>query len=104
MELFARLGGIDLRGYISGQYMDRMMFAVQGEYRRGVKERFGVVAFAGVGEVASDVSELNSEDRQPSIGAGIRYRLTKQQPINFRVDVARGKNETALCAGFGEAF
>jgi outer membrane protein assembly factor BamA len=100
----ARIGGTDLRGYISGQYMDRMMFAVQGEYRRGVTERFGVVAFAGVGEVASDVSELNSEDLLPSIGAGIRYQLTKQQPINFRVDVARGKNETAIYVGVGEAF
>jgi len=45
-----RIGGTDFRGYISGQNTDRMMFAVLGEYRRGVMERFGVVAFAGVGE------------------------------------------------------
>ncbi len=67
-------------------------------------ERSGVVAFAGVGEVASDVGELNSENLLPSIGAGIRYRLTKQHPINFRVDVARGKNDTAIYVGVGEAF
>jgi hypothetical protein len=100
----ARIGGTDLRGYISGQYMDRMMFAVQGEYRRGLTERFGVVAFAGVGEVASDFNELNSHDLLPSIGAGIRYRLSKQHPINFRVDVSRGKDDTAIYVGVGEAF
>ncbi|MGH8758528.1 MAG: hypothetical protein ACREVW_03315 [Burkholderiales bacterium] len=47
---------------------------------------------------------MNSEDLLPSIGAGIHYRLTKKNPINFRVDVARGKNETAIYTGFGEAF
>ena len=100
----ARIGGSDLRGYISGQYMDRIMFAVQGEYRRGLTERFGVVAFVGVGEVASDVGDLNTENLLPSIGAGIRYRISKQHPINFRVDIARGKDDTAIYVGVGEAF
>ena len=100
----ARIGGTDLRGYISGQYMDRMMFAVQGEYRHRLTERFGVVAFAGVGEVASDFNELNSDDLLPSIGAGIRYRISKQHPINFRVDIARSKDDTAIYVGVGEAF
>ena len=100
----SRIGGTDLRGYISGQYMDRMMVAVQGEYRRGLTERFGVVAFAGVGEVAPDVGSLNSKNLLPSIGAGIRYRISKQHPINFRVDVARGNDDTAIYVGVGEAF
>jgi outer membrane translocation and assembly module TamA len=67
-------------------------------------EKFGFVAFVGVGEVASGVKELNSHDLLPSIGAGIRYRLTKKNPINFRVDVARGKDDTAIYVGVGEAF
>ncbi|HKQ24878.1 MAG TPA: BamA/TamA family outer membrane protein [Burkholderiales bacterium] len=100
----ARIGGTDLRGYISGQYIDRMMFAVQGEYRRGLTERFGVVVFAGVGEVAPDVGDLNSDNLLPSVGAGIRYRISKQHPINFRVDIARGKDDTAIYVGVGEAF
>jgi len=45
-----------------------------------------------------------SENLLPSVGAGIRYRISKQHPINFRFDIARGKDDTAFYAGIGEAF
>jgi hypothetical protein len=42
----------DLRGYTPGRYRDKLMFAVQAEYRWRFTERFGLVAFGGVGSVA----------------------------------------------------
>ena len=58
----------------------------------------------GVGEAAADVSGPNGKNLLPSIGAGIGHWITKQHPINFRIDVARGKYETANYVGVGEAF
>ena len=40
----------------------------------------------------------------PSGGGGLRFRLTKRNPINFRVDYGFGKHGGALSVGIGEAF
>jgi hypothetical protein len=68
----------------------------------------GVVDAVGNGTFGKAFEVLNQllarEGASTPSGAGIRHRLTKQQPVNFRVDVAPGKNETAICVGVGEAF
>ena len=71
------------RGYVLGQYMDRMMFAVQGENRRGLTEKFGVVTFAGDGEVASDVNGLNSDNPLPSIMSLVLGKLKAARDIEI---------------------
>ncbi|MEJ1972518.1 MAG: BamA/TamA family outer membrane protein [Lacunisphaera sp.] len=59
----------DLRGYKSGKYRDRDMFATQVEYRCKLSERWGAVVFAGVGEVARNFGDMNYGDLLPSAGA-----------------------------------
>jgi hypothetical protein len=99
----------DLRGYSAGRYQDRRMFATQAEYRftipmKGFMGRFGVVAFGGVGGVASKFTEIDAADMLPAGGGGMRFRLTKKNPINFRIDYGVGKNGGALIVGVAEAF
>ncbi len=99
----------DLRGYPAGRYQDRRMFATQAEYRltlpaRGFLGRFGLVAFGGVGGVAGKFSEMRFDDLLPAGGGGIRFRLTKDNPINFRVDYGIGRVGHTLSIGIGEAF
>jgi hypothetical protein len=99
----------DLRGYSAGRYQDRRMFATQGEYRLtipkpGILGRFGLVGFGGVGGVASKFTDLGFSDLLPAGGGGIRFRLTKKNPINFRVDYGIGKVGHTLSIGVGEAF
>lgn len=94
----------DLRGYQSGRYRDRALLAAQGEYRLELTDRFGMVAFGGVGEVAENFGDFSFDKLLPSFGGGIRFRIAKRDPINFRVDIARGKDETAFYVGVGEAF
>jgi Omp85 superfamily domain len=94
----------DLRGYQSGQYRDRYLLAAQGEYRLKLTKRVGVVGFAGVGGVADSLGNFKIEDLLPSVGGGLRFQLSEQNPINFRVDIARGKDDTAVYVGIGEAF
>jgi len=99
----------DLRGYAAGRFQDRRMFATQAEYRlmfpaEGFLGRFGVVAFGGVGAVAPKFSDIGSDDLLPAGGGGVRFRLTKKQPINFRIDYGFGKVGNTLSIGVLEAF
>ena len=51
--LLSTFGGqTDLRGYPSGRYRDRMMYALQAEYRWQFNDWWVFSGFAGVGEVA----------------------------------------------------
>ncbi len=94
--------GGDLRGYTPGRYRDKMMLAAQAEYRWRMTERFGVVAFAGIGGVAPAIDEFGT--LLPSGGVGARYVLAKKNNVSLRFDAAWGKNEHALYFGIGEAF
>jgi len=98
----------DLRGYTGGRYQDRRMFATQAEYRlmfpaKGFLGKFGIVAFAGVGAVADNFHNLG-DYLLPAGGAGLRFRLLKKYPINFRIDYGQGNDGHTLSIGVLEAF
>jgi outer membrane protein assembly factor BamA len=99
----------DIRGYEAGRYRDRLMFAIQSEYRLHLRfpqsyPRFGVVVFGGIGEVAPAFSSFRFDSLLPAGGAGLRYRLSKTFPVNFRFDVAYGRNGGTYMFSVGEAF
>jgi outer membrane protein assembly factor BamA len=94
----------DLRGYEAGKYRDKLMLATQGEWRHMLNDWLAVAAFAGVGEVAPDVGSLTADDLLWSAGAGLRFRIARDNPINFRLDVAQGKDGGTFYIGVGEAF
>src|SRR5215204_5190626 len=48
----------DLRGYTTGEFQNRRMFAGQGEYRLDWRKRLGFVAFGGAGGVARKWGEF----------------------------------------------
>ncbi|MEM8884185.1 MAG: BamA/TamA family outer membrane protein [Planctomycetota bacterium] len=95
--------GSDLRGYEMGRYRDRNMYALQIEYRRQIWGRFGAVAFVGVGGVSPDLTSF-FENPLPSAGVGVRFRLTKSERLNYRIDAAWGKEKFTLYFAVGEAF
>ncbi|MEO8594441.1 MAG: BamA/TamA family outer membrane protein [Candidatus Solibacter sp.] len=99
----------DLRGYPGGRYQDRRMFATQAEYRlmfpaKGFMGRFGVVAFAGVGAIGNRFTDIGASDLLPAGGGGLRFRILKKYPINFRIDGGFGKDGHTLSIGVLEAF
>jgi hypothetical protein len=99
----------DLRGYTAGQYQDRKMFATQAEYRlmlpvKGFLGRFGVAVFGGFGGLGKEFSDITFSELLPAGGAGLRFRLTKKDPINYRIDYAFGKTGNTLTMSLGEAF
>lgn len=64
------------------------MIAAQAEYRLELPKRFGAALFFGAGEVARRWADLRSDALKPGGGVGLRFRLTKQNHINLRIDYA----------------
>jgi Omp85 superfamily domain len=101
-----------VRGYSAGRFQDRRMWATQLEYRLrlpkllgvGFTERFGVVGFGGVGWVGKQLSDMAFDDLLPGGGAGLRFKLTRKYPINFRLDYGIGRVGHTVSMGVGEAF
>ena len=94
----------DLRGYTTGQFQNRRMFATQAEYRLELPKRLGLVAFGGVGGTARRWSEFRSDQLLPAAGAGLRFTLDKKNHINYRIDFAFGREGRTISIGVGEAF
>jgi hypothetical protein len=94
----------DLRGYQAGRYRDRLMVAVQSEYRKTLGRRWGFVLFGGIGDVADTWDSFSFDDTLPAGGAGIRFNLSSKQRINLRSDFAYGKNGWSWNISLGEAF
>ncbi len=94
----------DLRGYVTGRYRDRASWALQGEVRQHLFGRLGATAFAGIGGIAPSLGRLGDTRWLPAAGAGLRYRPLRSTDINLRLDVAVGRDSSALYVGMAEAF
>jgi hypothetical protein len=94
----------DVRGYTTGQFQNRRMFAGQAEYRLEWMKRLGFVAFGGVGGVARNWSDFRADGLLPGAGVGLRFKLDKKNHINYRIDFAVGREGHTLSIGVGEAF
>jgi hypothetical protein len=94
----------DIRGYTTGEFQNRRMFATQAEYRLDWRKRLGLVAFGGVGGVQRKWSDFRTDGLLPGGGVGLRFKLDKKNHINYRIDVAFGREGRTLSIGVGEAF
>jgi outer membrane protein assembly factor BamA len=70
---FFALPYLKLRGFPGGKYLDDVTWQAQAELRWRVYWRIGVVAFAGVGQVAPNLGEFAHSDVLYSGGAGIPF-------------------------------
>ena len=102
-----QLGGDDrLRGISNASlYRDRQMVYFQAEYRIPLFWRFGMVAFAGVGDVAGGFGDFNVSEFKYVFGMGGRMAVISEDKLNLRLDlgVARG-GQIGIYAGISEAF
>src|SRR5215204_692286 len=94
----------DVRGYTTGQFQNRRMFAAQAEYRLDWRKRLGFVAFGGAGGVARKWGDFRMDGLLPGAGVGLRFKLDKKNHINYRIDYAFGREGRTLSIGVGEAF
>lgn len=101
----AMLGGSEImRGYYAGRYRDKNFMATQVEYRMPVWRRFGVVGFAGIGEVQNQIKNFNLSGLKYSAGGGLRFALSKKEKLNLRIDYGFGYHSHGLYVTVSEAF
>lgn len=97
-------GNRSLRGLFEGKYRDNNVAFLQSEIRKSIGNRWGLVGFAGVGNVFSDLNSL-TDGMKIAYGAGGRFRLSSAKKLNLRLDLAHSPNEgMQFYFTFGEAF
>ena len=102
---YSKFGGDStMRGYYSGRYRDKIMAAVQAEYRMTLSGRFGAVGFVGLGNVAPRLGAFDFGGLKSSIGAGLRFRISRGEATNLRMDIAYGKGSSGFYFTANEAF
>ena len=101
----AYLGGSDMmRGYYAGRFRDINSIAFQGEYRLHVYGRFGIVGFAGMGEVSDNLKNFNIRTFHYSWGGGLRFKINRKENYNLRLDYGVGQGTSGLYFTVSEAF
>ena len=118
-ETMTLLGGkMMMRGHYEGRFRDLTYYAAQAEYRLPIgrknwidtrekipfKERWGLVGFFGVGDVAHSFQNIDLDDIKTSGGFGIRYLVLPKERINVRIDVGFGTRLPAIYFNIREAF
>jgi hypothetical protein len=99
------LGGDNqLRGMFQGRYRDRTSTAIQLELRHPLVWRFGVVGFAGAGQVAPTIAQLARHPPRWTAGGGVRFVIDEQTHTHIRLDVGGGPDGSGFIFTFGEAF
>ncbi len=99
------LGGSSLmRGYYRGRFRDNHMVASQVEYRMPVWWRFGLVGFAGVGNVANQLGDMKITRMKPSYGGGLRILIDETERLNMRLDFGFGDDTAGFYLNVTEAF
>lgn len=76
-----------MRGYYTGRYRDKNMVVLQMEYRVQLFGRFGMVGFAGFGNVADRLNSIDFTKAKYNLGLGLRYMFNRDKKINLRLDV-----------------
>ncbi len=100
------LGGEEsMRGYYLGRYRDRNLMVFQAEYRWvPVFWRIGLVAFAGLGDVADTLGHFNLGRFEYSYGLGLRLVIDPKQRLHIRLDFGFGRGTSGFYFTAGEAF
>jgi outer membrane protein assembly factor BamA len=100
------LGGSKLmRGTIMGRYRDKTYYVVQSEYRMPTLVwRFGLILFAGIGDVAPSVGRITISTVKPTYGFGIRFRFDELEKVEIRMDVGFGKGTNGIYFDINQAF
>ena len=103
--MYPALGGDNqMRGYYEGRYRDKYYLAIQGELRWRLSQRWGLVGWAGIGDVAGTLDNFRLDDFKPTVGVGVRFALDPAEVLNVRADFAYGKNTNGMYFNAKEAF
>lgn len=93
------------RGFSPTQFYDTRLASAQVEFRQRLGNRWGFVAFGGIGWTGSSYGSLTENGDRAAGGIGLRYRVSQQFPIDFSVDVTKNNDsEDFLYIYVGQRF
>lgn len=95
-------GGVRMRGYYGGRYIDNNMVSAQMELRQHIFDRIGCAVWAGGGGVFSSYGNLRWKNILPNYGIGLRIEI--KHNVNARIDYGFGKGTGGFVFAIGEAF
>jgi hypothetical protein len=93
-----------LRGYPRNRFRDNHNMLTQVEYRFPLFWRFGMTAFAGLGDVFSRPQDLSWRNTKYTVGAGLRFLVNTAERINIRLDYGYGSEGGFIYINVAEAF
>jgi hypothetical protein len=96
--LMPYLGGNNLRGFVNYRFRDRHSILLTAEYRWYVQEFVDMAIFYDAGKVVPERSQLDFDDLESSVGAGIRFH--GPQTTAIRLEVARSHEGWRFIFGF----
>jgi outer membrane protein assembly factor BamA len=97
-------GSRTMRGYYTGYYRYKNLFAFQVEYRFMVSKLIGFATWAGACASSEDWTKPFRHSIKPNGGIGFRLRINQRDKLNLRADYGVGKNQSGLYLDAAEAF
>jgi len=99
----------NMRAITSNLFIDQNVYVFRMEDRffhwnDGFKKRLGLVIFAELGEVASEIAKFNLEQFQFNYGLGFRYSFFLDDRMNARLDIGFGEVKASISMATGEVF
>jgi hypothetical protein len=106
MREMVAAGGVRMRGYYMGSYIDNSQIAVQTELRQHIWGRFGATAWLGGATVFSSLNDFKSKEIRPQWlpNGGIGLRFEFKHNVNARIDYGIGRHTSGFIFAIGEAF
>jgi hypothetical protein len=98
---------VTLRGYTMGEFLGKSMSSIEVEERHRLAERWTATFFAGMACLYGGNRDgcADSDNRFPSVGAGVQYILKPDKGIVANLEFAVGKeNNKALLFKMGYAW
>jgi len=90
----ADIGGSNtMRGYYTGFYRYKNLYALQAEYRAHVWWRLGFTIWAGAALTPEKWYSFFDHSVKPNVGVGLRIMMNKKDLLNVRVDQGFGKKD-----------
>lgn len=100
-----KMGGPFLaRGYYQGRFRDNHLHAIQTELRQDLFWRIGLVAFGSIGMVENKLFNSRINQIKLAGGAGLRYKMSKNDRANVRLDFSFTHDSRGIYIFFAEAF
>ncbi len=102
----ADIGGSNtMRGYYTGFYRYKNLYALQVEYRTHVWWRLGFTVWAGGALTPLKWHTFFDNPIKPNLGLGLRVMLNRKDRLNIRVDQGFGnKSQNGFYLDIAEAY